>query len=122
MFGELKTKKLKPLEIFATFVMVMLCWISFRANTIGDALLAIEKIFTQPGMLFRGAGYPSIVLPLILIFMLMAKEFKDEFFKNPPMFMHSNNMVISILSTVFLIVVIILCGQFEGGQFIYFQF
>lgn len=120
--GVLKTKYLKPLEIIATFVIAMFCWVFFRANTIGDAFLAIEKIFTQPGLLFRGAGYPSIILPLILIFMLMAKEFKDEFFKNPPMFMHSNNRVISILSTLFLIVVIMLCGQFEGGQFIYFQF
>lgn len=122
LFGTHKNRYLKIFDILLTFVLMMFCWIFFRANNLSDACLAITKIFTQPGMLYRGAGYPSIVLPILLILILMAKEYKDEFVENPPMFMHSKNRLISILSTLFLIVVILLCGQFEGSQFIYFQF
>ena len=109
-------------KIFGTFLIVMFLWIFFRANCFSDAILAIQKIFTHQGMLYNGAGKPSIILSILLIFLLLAKEIKDEFIKNPPMFMHSKNKIISILSTVFMIVIIMLCGQFNGGQFIYFQF
>ena len=94
----------------------------FRANSLGDAIMAITKIFTHIGSLYRGAGYPSIVLPIILIFLLVVKEVKDEYFAKPILFMHNKNQIISITSTALMIVIILLCGQFEGGQFIYFQF
>ena len=84
--------------------------------------MAINKIFTQPGLLFRGAGYPAIVLPLILIALLMVKEIKDEYFEKPLYFMHNKNQFISIMCTTLMIAIILLCGQFDGGQFIYFQF
>lgn len=119
---KIKLKVLIPLKIVLTFILVMFCWIFFRANTLSDALLAIKKIFCQPGSLYNGTGKPYIILPLILIFILMVKEIKDEFFKKPPLFMHSNNKLISIISTVIMLAIILLCGQFKGGQFIYFQF
>lgn len=121
-FGKKEIKLLVPIKIVGTFIMAMFCWIFFRANTLSDSFLAIRKIFTEPGLLYNGTGKPALILPLILIVILMCKEIKDEFFKRPPMFLHNKNNAISILSSVFLIVVIILCGQFNGGQFIYFQF
>ena len=84
--------------------------------------MAFNKICTQPGLLFKGAGYPAIVLPLILIALLMVKEIKDEYFEKPISFMHNKNHFISILCTALMVVIILLCGQFDGGQFIYFQF
>lgn len=109
--------------ILATFVMAMSCWIFFRANTLGDAMLAIDKIVSQPGLLWRGDGLPAIVLPVLLIILLMTKEVKDEYFTPPSIsFMHHKNRWVSIISTTVMIVIILLCGQFEGGQFIYFQF
>lgn len=121
-FGMSQNRFLWLLGTAGTFLLNMFCWIFFRANSLGDALMAIKKIFCQPGLLFRGAGYPSIILPLILIFVLVAKEIKDEYCAKPIQFMHSKNQFISIISTVFMLVIILLCGQFNGGQFIYFQF
>ncbi len=121
-FGSSSLKWTGAIEVLGTFLMAMFCWIFFRANNLADAMMAINKIFTQSGLLFKGAGYPSIVLPLILIALLMAKEIKDEYFKRPLRFMHNNNQFVSILCTTLMIVVILLCGQFDGGQFIYFQF
>ena len=109
-------------KILATFVVTMFCWIFFRANTLSDAILAINKIFNHHGQLYNGNGKPSIILSLLLICFLMAKEIKDEFFNNPPQFMHNKNNVISVISTALMLTIILLCGQFNGGQFIYFQF
>ena len=121
-WGTSNKKYMKGVEVFSTFIMVMFCWIFFRANNLGDAVMAINKIFNHLGSLYKGAGYPSIVLPIILIFLLVVKEVKDEYFAKPILFMHNNNQIISITSTALMIVIILLCGQFEGGQFIYFQF
>lgn len=120
--GISNNKIMGGIEVVSTFIMAMFCWIFFRANTLGDAFLAINKIFSQQGLLFRGEGYPSIALPIFLIILLMVKEVKDEHFKKPLLFMHNKNQIISVLCTALMIVVIILCGSFEGGQFIYFQF
>ena len=117
-----KNKILLIPKIIGTFLIAMFLWIFFRANTIGDAFLAIKKIFTHHGMLYNGNGKPTILLPLVLIAFLMMKEIKDEYFKNPPQFMNSKNMVVSIFSTALMVAIILLCGQFNGGQFIYFQF
>ena len=122
LFVVKEIKVLVPLKIISTFLIAMFCWIFFRANTLSDSFLAIKKIFCNPGLLYNGTGKPAILLPIILIIILMAKEIKDEFFKKPFMFLHNKNNIVSILGAVFLIVVIMLCGQFNGGQFIYFQF
>ena len=122
LLGVTENKITAIFEVLGTFLMAMFCWIFFRANNLSDAVMAIHKIFFQPGLLFRGAGYPSIVLPLLLIFLLMAKEIKDEYYEKPPMFMHNKNQTVSIVCTTLMIAVILLCSQFEGGQFIYFQF
>ena len=121
-FGSSNIKWIGFIEVFGTFIMVMLCLIFFRANNLSNAIMAFNKICTQPGLLFKGAGYPAIVLPLILIALLMVKEIKDEYFEKPISFMHNKNHFISILCTALMVVIILLCGQFDGGQFIYFQF
>lgn len=116
-------KKLLPpvVNIFFTFILVMLGWIFFRANTIEDAFLAINKIVCQPGQLYNGEGKPTIMLNILLITILMFKEIKDEY-GWPIHLVHSEKRYISIISMALLIIVIMLCAQFEGGQFIYFQF
>lgn len=119
---ELRGKMVVFVETISTFVVSMFCWIFFRANSLNDAYMAFCKIFTQPGQLYNGAGKPSIVLPILLIGLLMFKEIKDEYFKNPPKYMHNSHALVSIFFTAFMIILILLCAQFEGGQFIYFQF
>ena len=112
---------LKIASVFATFALVVLGWIIFRANSVSDAALAIDKILFDHGMLYNGAGKPSILMPILLIGVLMSKEMLDEYRErkgaatNKPLWR-------SIASTSLLFIVILLCGCFTGGQFIYFQF
>ncbi|MBQ3945048.1 MAG: MBOAT family protein, partial [Alphaproteobacteria bacterium] len=63
-----------------------------------------------------------LLLSFVLILLLMLKEVKDEFGFGRIRFMHSSNKLVSVVSTAGIIVLILLCGSFNGGQFIYFQF
>lgn len=108
-------------ECIITFILVMIGWVFFRANTVQDAWIALTRMTTDHGMLFNGEGKPSIVLPLILIVLLMFKEIKDEKGWNVH-FMHNQRFWISAISTGLMIVLLLLCASFNGGQFIYFQF
>jgi Predicted membrane protein involved in D-alanine export len=110
-----------PVRIFFTFCFISLAWIFFRANSITDALAIIHGIFTNQGTLFKGDGIPSLILPIFMIGILLCKEIKDEYqFKLS--LMHNSNPWISVPSSAMVIVIILLCAEFNSGQFIYFQF
>ncbi len=106
---------------FITFVLMMLGWVLFRANNMHDAVIAYKQMLHPIGKLYTGNGIPSLVLPMIMIFLLMLKEIKDE--HNINIHLTSNrNIVVSGFWTATLIFIILLCASFESGQFIYFQF
>lgn len=109
------------LGIGITFVLSLIGWVLFRANSISDAKVALSKMMHPLGMLYNGEGKPEIVLPLILIALLMVREWRTE--RSHGFALTSNNNIyVSAISTGLLIVVILLCASFQGGQFIYFQF
>lgn len=103
-----------------TFLLVMLGWVFFRANSLSDAFLIYKKMFTNHGPLYNGDGKPAIILPLLLIVFLMCYELSKECrwadVSTPPPFKRS------LFITSLLIIIILLCAQFEAGAFIYFQF
>ncbi len=118
VFGTLRTM----CDTAVCFVLALLGWVLFRANTMSDALVAFRKMFTDHGLLYNGEGKPAIVLPLVLIALMMFKEMKDEYGWKFPALMHSRRGWVACVSTSAMIVLILLCARFEGGQFIYFQF
>lgn len=115
------SKTVTVLGVLGTFVLVLLGWVLFRANSLSDAMTAYRKMLHPSGMLYNGEGKPAIVLPLLMILILMAREIRNEL--EIKLRLTSNqNLVISGMSTACLIFLIILCANFDGGQFIYFQF
>lgn len=110
----------KFISIIITFVLMLLGWVLFRANNIRDAFIAWRKMFHPSGMLFNGDGKPAIVLPILMICILMCREFANEY-KIATRFT-KNNLFYSGICSGLLIILIFLCAEFEGGQFIYFQF
>ena len=111
----------KFIRIITTYIFIVLAWILFRANSISDAYTIILKIVTEQGPLFIGDGIPSLVLPLMMITILLIKEIKDEY-HIPLALMHNHNPWISIPASALIIATILLCAEFNSGQFIYFQF
>lgn len=111
----------KAYSIIITFVLVSFAWIFFKANTTQDAIFIIKKLFTIKGHLFLGS--PAIFIYSVFgIFLLIISEYNEEFLdKKYTLFYHKNEFV-RILSYASVIILILLIGVFDGGQFIYFQF
>lgn len=89
-----------------------------KCNTLTDAWMVIKAIFTDRGMIFDGiTSYGKICLLILLI-----KDFRDEFYPNRCRLFESPNIIVRFLSYSVVVVLILLIGVLDGGQFIYFQF
>ncbi|WP_301922906.1 MBOAT family protein [Ferruginibacter sp.] len=96
--------------------------IFFRASSVKEALTIVKRIFTATG----GSIYienPSIILfSIAAIGFFWMVEFKNEYFNE--LFTLSNNKHWLVRNCYYcmLLVVILIAGVFDGGEFIYFQF
>lgn len=107
------------LNVSATFALIVFAWVFFRANNIEDAFEVIQKIITNQGSLF--IDYKTLFYSMIGVIILFIKDFADEY-SSTPCFLESRHIAIRWSSYLFLILLILLIGVFDGGQFIYFQF
>ena len=111
----------QSLQIVTTFILACFAWIFFRANNVTDAFNIIKKISTFKGPIF--IEDPSMIIyPVLAIFLLLFVELKQEYYKGGFSFLNNSNWVLRNLSYTALIILILLFGVFDGGQFIYFQF
>lgn len=109
------------LSCLITFILFGVSQVFARSADLADAFLVLQKIFTEPGSLFIGA--PSILIFSILgINMVMFKDFTDEYYPNRFRLFDHPDKPVRILSVSLVIVLILLIGVFDGGEFIYFQF
>ena len=113
-----KSKFISLFNVIITFVLINFTWIFFRANNLSDAILIIERIFTKTGALFIGDN--SVFIYCILgITILLIKDIYDELNLNLAFTKKKSYKYLWYTSLVLLILMI---GVFDGGQFIYFQF
>lgn len=109
------------LQIIITFLLISFSRVFFRSQSIGDALKVIKKMFTFQGSIFQN-GTITIIYSFLAISFLLAVEFKKEFYKGSFTLSHHHNFWIRNAYYTLLILLIIMVGVFDGGQFIYFQF
>jgi alginate O-acetyltransferase complex protein AlgI len=109
------------INIIITFILVCFSWIFFRANTVSDAFLIIKKILSPSGPLFY-ENFSILIFSFFGIFTLLAYEFKNEFFRGSFSLLNNKNWYIRYISYALVVILILLFGVFDGGQFIYFQF
>jgi alginate O-acetyltransferase complex protein AlgI len=112
----------KWLKVPIIFMLVMIAWIFFRANSIGDALLIIERIFSWEGPIWWGSSAVTSVLSILLIVLLIGIQILqltrwvgiyDRHSRFPKW--------VSAIAFVFLLLGISLFGV-SSNAFIYFQF
>jgi D-alanyl-lipoteichoic acid acyltransferase DltB (MBOAT superfamily) len=106
--------------IAVTFILVSFTWIFFRAADFQAAIRIVNSIFRFSGTLF--IDKPTIVFSLIGIFILVSVEIRREFGKPGYLPFRTNHWLAEHLAYASLVIVILLIGVFDGGQFIYFQF
>lgn len=120
--GIIKLPKLNHLlQILITFMLSCFAWIFFRANNLTDALLIIKKIFLFSGNLFIGDKQQLFYCVSGIGFLIVA-EFRCEYFRLGALPVKTNHWLTEQIAYACIIVLILLFGVFDGGQFIYFQF
>jgi alginate O-acetyltransferase complex protein AlgI len=121
----LHVKKTSPYLLFykmlTTFMLVLLGWVFFRAATLTEATKIIGKIFTSAGAVFYHSPY-DLIYSIIGILFLIILDFKREFFNNRLSILYSRYQGVRIAGIITIIIIILLIGVFDGGQFIYFQY
>jgi len=111
----------KLVNIGVTFVLVCFSWIFFRANSLSDAMLIAKRVVNLDGPLFNNS-MPSMTFSLFGLLILFAVEFKHEYIPGKFSLFNNPNPVVRYSTYLALVLLILLIGVFDGGQFIYFQF
>lgn len=106
-------------RILITFLLVTVGLIIFRASNLSESFEIMQRLTYGYGLPFVNKTAFVFGIPFILL--LIFKEFKDENKYNIH-FLHSKRLSIRIASIVILLICVFLCGNLDGGQFIYFQF
>jgi alginate O-acetyltransferase complex protein AlgI len=124
-FPERQLLLLNGFNIFATFHLVLLSWVFFRANSLNDALYIIRNIFTNIeikggyGLNFGGTYEVFITVAALLILFLVdffrEKGITTNYLRSRPIYLRWALYYILVLS-------ILLFGEFGITEFIYFQF
>jgi hypothetical protein len=108
-YREQVPKLIKQLGVF-TFV--CFAWIFFRAGSLADALLIIERIFTA---VWRDPEIPALMLALVLLVWLYQFLYESRFRQILKL------GFVRVGLAVFIVAYLCLCSS-GGGTFIYFQF
>jgi D-alanyl-lipoteichoic acid acyltransferase DltB (MBOAT superfamily) len=107
------------LKMIYTFLIVLFGWVFFRADSISDAFLYIQRIFTTDFLLMERlkiARFSVEIIPLIIILLLFEWFSRNEEF---PLVTKKNSFV----KVSLVILLISMFGSFSSIQeFIYFQF
>ena len=113
-------KYILPFRLIFTFIIVTVAWIFFRMPTFMDSINVIQRIITEPGTFNSGLMMASDMLMLVIgLFVMLAKDTKDEFFKNAPLL---GNKYVKWFIYVFIFALILNFGILDGGSFIYVSF
>ena len=107
-------------NIAVTFVLMTIAWTFFRANNVGDAINAASMMLKPTGHLYLPQMSLLVYIIMgcaILFFCDIIQERKG---KHP--MLENKYIGVRFLSYIFLTIMILAFGVFDGGQFIYFQF
>ncbi|WP_118949724.1 MBOAT family O-acyltransferase [Taibaiella helva] len=104
-----------------TFLLVSFSWIFFRAATVAQAFAIIHKIVTDPvAMPFQNWGV--LVYSALGLGILLGADYLRERQHGHWYFAAHRSAWVRLVWYTGVILLILLFGVFDGGQFIYFQF
>lgn len=113
--------KLKPFRILFTFILVTFAWIFFRMATPQEGWDVIYKIFTEYGDISIAASKTDKLLIIMGILFMLVKEWFEEYHKSITL-INNKHRIIRWITYTSLISIILLCGVFDAGSFIYVSF
>lgn len=123
LFGVQKceSKWLRPFRIFVTFIIVTIAWVLFRMPDIESFWAVMTNIVTNFGKLVIPAENTDKLFAFGFILIFLVKEWFEEFKPQISLF-NSKYVILRWCSYVVLTLIILLCGVFDAGSFIYVSF
>lgn len=113
----------KSVKIVITFLLVNFAWIFFRMPTLGDACGVIAHIFdVHQSMTMEITSKHIFVLMMMGTILLFIKDWTDEFAPNRLRLFENRNRIVRWAAYLSVIILIMLTGVFDAGQFIYANF
>ena len=110
-------------RIVVTFLIVNFAWIFFRMPTLRDACGVIGRIFDfSLPMTFEVGSRHIFVLMMVGTVILFLKDVTDEFMPTRFRLFENKSQIVRWTVYVMVIVMIMLIGVFDAGQFIYSNF
>jgi D-alanyl-lipoteichoic acid acyltransferase DltB (MBOAT superfamily) len=116
---------LHVLRVLLTFHLIAIAWVFFRAKTVSEALLILQKIASRltelPGLIPRYPFTAEHALGFTLIGLLVAVEILDE---RRPVLQRLAAAPVWLRWAVFYLVIfaLLLLGRWQAKEFIYMQF
>lgn len=104
----------------ATFVLVCLAWVLFRANNLQDVGYILSGIFNNFGLPYRESG--TVLGIFIALSLLIVKETREEGIWQFHIADSKCRSYIQHISISVIVAAILLLGVLDSTQFIYFQF
>jgi alginate O-acetyltransferase complex protein AlgI len=105
-----------------SFLITAISCIFFRAQTMADAFYITKSVFGwKHGNFFKGTPPVNFYYCLIAMGILISVEFFQEYMPQVKV-IGSNSVVVRYTGYLLVLVLILMIGVFNGGQFIYFQF
>ena len=113
----------KAVRILVTFLVVNFAWIFFRMPTLSEACGVIGCIFNfHQSLALEITSKHIFLLMMIGTILLFIKDWTDEFFPDKVRLFNNRNRIIRWVSYLFIMILIMLTGVFDAGQFIYANF
>ncbi len=109
------------IQVVITWLLTCFAWIFFRANSTKDAFEIVKKIFSTGGAVFT-EGSSVMVFSCAGVLFLFLVEFKRHYYNGLFSLSNNTNRLIPKFYYCLLVIMILLVGVADGGQFIYFQF
>lgn len=115
------SKWIRPMRILFTFAIATVAWILFRMPTIESAWGVLTKILTDFGVLNIPGDNTSFMFIAMFLTLLIVKEWFEEYHPQISLF-NNKNVIVRWISYIAMVVIILLCGVFDAGSFIYVSF
>ena len=114
-------KRIKPIRIIVTFLLVNLAWIFFRMPTIGAATSVVYKILTDMTSPLYFNLETNTIHAVAVVALLFVKELTEELFPQFSLINHGN-IVVRWTTYLLLTISLVFFGVLDSGQFIYVNF
>jgi D-alanyl-lipoteichoic acid acyltransferase DltB (MBOAT superfamily) len=109
------------ITILTTFVLIAFSRVFFRSESIDQAVTIIKRMFSFSGSI-AGESTTMLGYSFFAIAFLIAVEWRREFIPNSFSLSTHRLFLVRNFYFAFLVLLILLLGVYDGGQFIYFQF